>query len=75
MSLLNADAVATIGSNSDSKSISGVGYGFGLRGMIDKKMFYQVGYDINKYNENDIGSGVIMKPSSTALSLGVGYKF
>jgi len=71
VSSLSADVVATpTGGAENKQSATGIGYGFGVRGMIDKNMFYQVGYDINKYN--DIGGD---KLSSTVLSLGVGYKF
>mgnify|MGYP003529696840 FL=1 len=37
-------------------------------------MFYQLGYDINKYNDVDFGTGNV-KASSSVFSLGVGYKF
>jgi len=74
VSALNADGVASSGGVDSTKSLSGIGYGFGVRGLIDKNMFYQVGYDINKYNDIT-NSGVTFKASSTVLTLGVGYKF
>lgn len=53
-----------------STSISGLGYGLGVRGMVDKNMFWQVGYDSNKYDEKNTST-----VKSTVFSLGVGYKF
>lgn len=75
VSLLNADVVEedTPG-GTYSKSISGTGYGFGLRNMINKNLYFQVGYDFNKYDDFNVGS-VTVKPSSTVLSGGIGYKF
>jgi opacity protein-like surface antigen len=71
VSSLSADSVFTPVAGAETKdSLSGVGYGFGVRGLIDKNMFYQVGYDMNKYNEVNTN-----KLSSNVLSLGVGYKF
>lgn len=52
------------------KTYVGVGYGLGLRSMIDKNMYWQTGYDWNTYNEKN---GV--KPSSGVFGLGLGYKF
>ncbi|MDE2416829.1 MAG: outer membrane beta-barrel protein [Burkholderiales bacterium] len=74
VSSLSADGAFTLAGVETKKSLSGVGYGFGLRGLIDKNMFYQVGYDINKYNDVDYGGGSV-KESSSVFSLGVGYKF
>ena len=74
VSALSADGASTTAGVETKKSISGVGYGFGLRGLIDKNMFYQLGYDINKYNDVDFGTGNV-KASSSVFSLGVGYKF
>ena len=74
VSALSADGASTTAGVETKKSISGVGYGFGLRGLIDKNMFYQLGYDINKYNDVDFGTGNV-KASSSVFSLGVDYKF
>ena len=61
---------ATAESAGTSESLTGTGYGLGVRGMVDKNMFWQVGYDLNQYQEKNNA-----KAKSTVLSLGVGYKF
>lgn len=53
-----------------SESISGLGYGLGVRGMVDKNLFWQVGYDMNKYDEKNTAT-----VKSNVFSLGIGYKF
>ncbi len=75
LSFLNADMMADAGNGSSSKSVTGTGYGFGLRSLINKNLYFQIGYDVNKYADIDIGSGVTAKPSSTVFSGGIGYKF
>ena len=57
-----------------STSLSGIGYGIGVRSLIDKNMFIQAGYDSNKYNDFTIGA-TTFKTTSTVFSLGAGYKF
>jgi opacity protein-like surface antigen len=66
---------ATAEAGGNSESISGVGYGLGLRGMVDKNMYWQVGYDLNQYGEKDDGAGGTYKVKSNVFSLGLGYKF
>lgn len=75
VSALSADGVVTNAGVDSKKSLSGMGYGFGLRGMIDKNMFYQLGYDINKYNDVEYAPGATTKGTSSVFSLGAGYKF
>lgn len=53
-----------------SDSLTGVGYGIGVRGMIDKSMFWQVGYDANQYQEKNTA-----KAKASIFSLGIGAKF
>ena len=74
VSALSATNVAKTGGVETTTSIDGVGYGLGLRGMLDKNLFFQVGYDENRFNEKTIG-GVAVKPKASIFSLGVGYKF
>lgn len=65
--------IASLSATADSgtsDSITGLGYGIGVRGMIDKNMFWQVGYDSNKYDEKNTAT-----VKSTVLSFGAGYKF
>ena len=64
-----ASLSATVDS-ATSDSITGLGYGVGVRGMVDKNMFWQVGYDSNKYQEKNTST-----VKSSVFSLGVGYKF
>ncbi len=56
--------------NCTEETFTGVGYGLGLRSMIDKNMYWQTGYDWNTYNEKN-GT----KPSAGVFGLGLGYKF
>ena len=57
-----------------SNSLSGLGYGIGLRSMLDKNTYFQVGYDSIKYDDI-VASGVTTSPKTTNFSFGVGYKF
>lgn len=61
---------ATAESTGSSDSLTGVGYGLGVRGMVDKNMFWQVGYDLNQYQEKNTA-----KAKSNIFSLGIGAKF
>lgn len=73
--------IASISATADlsgitSESISGIGYGLGVRGLVDKNMFWQVGYDVNNYAEkNSATLGDKYTAKSSVFSLGVGYKF
>lgn len=71
---LSASAIGNTGGTESSESISGYGYGLGLRSFIDKNMFFQVGYDANTY-DNKTKAGVTYKNSANVFSLGFGYKF
>jgi len=72
---LTADGVATTAAIDTKKSLSGVGYGLGVRGLIDKSTFYQIEYDFNRYNDVEYVPGAALKGTSSVFSLGVGYKF
>lgn len=50
--------------------LSGVGYGVGVRYLFDKNFFVQGDINSNRYNDVN-GSSL----SSTALAVGLGYKF
>lgn len=58
-----------------SEGISGIGYGLGVRGMVDKNMFWQAGYDLNQYAEKTSATFGTYKAKSSVFSLGMGYKF
>lgn len=61
---------ATVEGGGSSTSVTGVGYGLGMRGMVDKNMFWQAGYDLNQYQEKNSTKG-----KSSVFSLGMGFKF
>ncbi|MDT8993071.1 outer membrane beta-barrel protein [Curvibacter sp. APW13] len=65
--IASLSATVDSGTNTD---VSGIGYGLGVRGMVDKNTFWQVGYDSNKYDEKNSST-----LKSTVFSLGIGYKF
>lgn len=71
LSALSGTAVAADATGAETtSSLSGVGYGVGVHHLIDKNLFVQAEVNSNRYNDvNNTGM------SSTALSLGVGYKF
>jgi opacity protein-like surface antigen len=59
-----------------TNDLKGLGYGLGVRSMIDKNMFLQAAYDYNKYDDYTDGvTGVTGKATSSIFSIGVGYKF
>ncbi|APW41542.1 outer membrane protein [Rhodoferax saidenbachensis] len=60
---------------SASYSLTGLGYGVGIKSMIDKNLFWQLVYDSNKYNDVTTTGGTTLSNKSTIFSLGVGYKF
>lgn len=57
-----------------SDSLTGIGYGLGLRSMIDKNLYIQAGYDFNRYNDKTSGANTL-SGSSNIFSLGAGFKF
>ncbi|MGQ0709180.1 MAG: outer membrane protein [Rhodoferax sp.] len=69
---LNATGVQSTGGTATQ---TGIGYGLGVRGMVDKHMYWQVGYDVNTYGEKSFTNGTPYKFKSSAFSAGVGYKF
>ena len=59
-----------------STTVQGVGYGIGVRSLIDRNLFWQVGLD--NYHLNDASfatTGTVSSVQGNVLSLGVGYKF
>lgn len=70
-----ASLSATVETTGASEGISGVGYGFGVRGALNKNLFWLAGYDANQYTEKTSTAMGTYKAKSTTLSLGVGYKF
>jgi len=66
----NSMALTTATGLENSFSLSGLGYGFGVRTMVDKNMFFQGTYDMNRYNDL-----TTTKTGSSVFSMGVGYRF
>jgi len=62
--------------NALSYSLGGVGYGIGLRSMVDKSIYFQLGFDFNTYSDvNTQFGGGATTIKSDVYSIGVGYKF
>ena len=75
VSALSANAESSLtGINGGSKSISGIGYGIGLRALLSKNLYLQGGYDVNTYNKVTFNL-TSLEGKSGELYLGVGYKF
>lgn len=66
--------LSTLTGVESSDMLSGIGYGLGIRSMIDKNIYIQAGYDINRYNEKAT-SAATFSGSSNIFSLGAGFKF
>jgi len=75
ISLTAVGATTATGTEIGSESMSGFGYGLGVRSMIDKNIFIQAGYDSNRYSEKASTSLGTFSGSSSVFSLGAGYKF
>ena len=59
----------------NTSNVQGVGYGLGARKMLDKNMYLQVGYDLNKFNDVTFSNGTTSSLQENVVSFGVGYKF
>lgn len=60
--------------DTQSEDYSGVGYGAGIRTVLDKNVYLQVEFSQLLFNEKTTG-GLISKPSATIGTIGFGYKF
>ena len=65
---------ASSGGATASESFNGVGYGAGIRTMLNKNLFLQVEFMQADYSEKTF-SGVSYKPSASTGTIGIGYKF
>ena len=74
VSSVGLTVVSTSGTTETSDSFNGIGYGLGLRSMIDKNIYIQAGYDVNRYNEKTTG-GTTLSGNTNIFSLGAGFKF
>jgi hypothetical protein len=67
---------STLAKNSNSKSISGTGYGVGMRHMLDKSKFIQVEFMKDSYKSfRFTGDTTDIKASTTLGTIGMGMKF
>nr|WP_315464616.1 outer membrane beta-barrel protein [uncultured Rhodoferax sp.] len=64
----STDGVAT-------SSVQGVGYGIGVRKMLDKNLYVQAGYDLNQFRDVTFSNGTTAALQETVYSIGIGYKF
>jgi opacity protein-like surface antigen len=64
----STDGVAT-------SNVQGVGYGIGVRKMLDKNLYVQAGYDLNKFNDVTYSNGTTAALQENVYSIGIGYKF
>jgi opacity protein-like surface antigen len=75
LSYLAATATEKLPGSELSATLSGMGYGVGLRALMDKNWYVQATYDIHQYNEKQISPITSLKPEAYLFSLGAGYKF
>jgi outer membrane immunogenic protein len=75
LSLTAVGSTTATGNEFGSESLTGLGYGIGVRSMIDKNIYIQAGYDSNRFNEKSSPSFGSFSGSSNVFSLGAGYKF
>lgn len=73
VSSIYGSAAANDGVN--SANVQGVGYGLGVRQMVDKNVYWQVGYDVNQFNDVTYATGTTASLKENVFSIGVGYKF
>ena len=66
---------STPASDSFSKSVSGTGYGAGLRHMLDKSKFVQVEFMKVGYKTITTSDLTKLKSSTTLGTIGIGMKF
>ncbi len=66
---------ATSDDGSSTANVQGVGYGIGVRQMLDKNMYWQVGYDLNQFRDVTFSTGTTSSLRENVVSLGIGYKF
>ena len=52
----------------------GWGYGIGIRALMNKNLYLQAEVLQNNYNERS-ANGLVLKPSATMGTIGIGYKF
>lgn len=73
--LSDINATATGDDGSSTNSTQGIGYGIGVRGMVDHHVFWQAGLDHYRFNDATFNTGTTASLSGNIVSFGVGYKF
>ena len=71
---IGTKGVITASSVDYSSNFTGTGYGFGVRTMLDKKMYLQVELMNVKFNTKTLDS-LAITPGGTIGTVGIGYKF
>jgi len=68
---------ASVGSDDGSGTtpVQGVGYGVGLRSMLNQNTYWQVGVDSYRLNDANLSSGTTAALRGNVVSVGVGYNF
>ena len=66
--------VLTTSSTTYNSNFSGIGYGVGIRTLMDKNMYVQVEFMNSNFNSNTI-NGTTVEPDGTIGTIGIGYKF
>ena len=74
LAYLGAKGEVSGNGGSGSTNIDGVGYGAGVRTMLNTNVYVQAEVMQSDYNDTTI-SGVNYKPSATTGTVGVGYRF
>jgi len=67
------DVKASIPSSSNTKNLSGVGYGLGAAVMLTKNTFFKA--EVQQVSFNSWNDGASLTPSLTIGTVGIGYKF
>jgi outer membrane immunogenic protein len=76
LAALNGKLEASSSTATTTQTLSGVGYGVGVQNYFNKNLFVQVEVLQNNYNDRSfVANNETDKGKSTALSIGVGYKF
>lgn len=73
VSSISASVAADDGAS--TASVQGLGYGIGIRAMVDRNIYWQAGYDSYKFNDATFGTGTTASLKGNVVSLGLGYKF
>ena len=74
LAYLSMKAEVTANNLSASQNMNGVGYGVGVRTMLDKNLFVQVEFSQSDYESKTVNGGTY-KPTGSTGTVGIGYKF